>query len=419
MKRKYFRLVLLYAALIVVAVFLAFPFYWVVTSSVKSREGINMNPPAFYPARTQKVDFNLPARNKILSDGEKKWFLLIESENLLSNSDSSGAYYLRVDGNLPSQQVVWFPSGKLLQKVENEKEIQFTKIPVYENSETGEDFISVARMVRKKEGGYEELLFTMPAEPAPRPEIRLMSGIRYREHREFYARWENYAETLEGPEATYSSDSTGFLAFMKNSFIISLLAILGQIISSSFVAYGFARLKFRGREFWFVVLLATLMIPAQVTLIPMFSIYKSLGWIDTFLPLIVPHFTAGAFNVFLLRQYMLTLPKELDESAIIDGCGIFRTYFNIILPNIIPALIVVGLFTFVATWQDVMGPLIYLDSPELRTVPLGLEYFRSPYTDNNHLIMTGATLSMLPIAVLFIFFQRYIMSGIATTGLKG
>ena len=116
---------------------------------------------------------------------------------------------------------------------------------------------------------------------------------------------------------------------------------------------------------------------------------------------------------------MLTLPRELDESAAIDGCTPLGTYFHIILPNCLPVLIVVGLFTFVYTWQDVMGPLIYLDNPAYRTVTLGLEYFRSPWVDNRHLLMTGAVLAMLPVAILFLIFQRYIMSGIATTGLKG
>ncbi len=197
------------------------------------------------------------------------------------------------------------------------------------------------------------------------------------------------------------------------------MAVIGQLFSSSLVAYGFARLNFRGRDIWFILLLATMMIPGQVTMIPLFAIYKSLGWIDTFLPLIVPHFTAGAFNVFLIRQYMLTLPRELDESAVIDGCGAFRRYLHIILPNCLPVLIVVSLFTFVYTWQDVMGPLIYLDNPAYRTVTLGLEFFRSPYADNRHLLMTGAVLAMLPVFVLFVFLQRHIMSGIATTGLKG
>ncbi len=132
----------------------------------------------------------------------------------------------------------------------------------------------------------------------------------------------------------------------------------------------------------------------------------------------MPHFTAGAFNVFLIRQFMLTLPKELDESAAMDGASPFRVYRSIIFPMCAPVLIVVGLFTFVATWQDVMGPLIYLDNPDYRTVSLGLEFFRSPYVDNRPLLMAGAVLAMLPVACLFLIAQRYILSGIATTGLK-
>jgi len=134
--------------------------------------------------------------------------------------------------------------------------------------------------------------------------------------------------------------------------------------------------------------------------------------------LIVPQFTAGAFNVFLIRQFMLSFPKELDESAEIDGATPWRIYKNIIFPNCTPVLIVVGLFTFVSSWQDVLGPLIYLDNPNYRTVSLGLEYFRSPYVDNRPLLMAGAVLSMLPVAALFLVAQRYIMSGIVTTGMK-
>ena len=140
---------------------------------------------------------------------------------------------------------------------------------------------------------------------------------------------------------------------------------------------------------------------------------------DSFWPLIVPQFTAGAFNVFLIRQFMLGLPKELDESAELDGASAFRVYRSIVLPNCKPVLIIVGLFSFVSAWQDVMGPLIYLDNPDYRTISLGLEYFRSPYVDNRPLLMAGALLSMLPVAALFLVAQRYILAGVATTGMKG
>ena len=131
-----------------------------------------------------------------------------------------------------------------------------------------------------------------------------------------------------------------------------------------------------------------------------------------------PNLTAGAFNVFLMRQFLLGIPKELDESAVIDGASAWRVYWSVVLPNCVPVLVVVGLFTFVASWQDVLGPLIYLDNPAMRTVPLGLEYFRSPYVDNRPLLLAGAVLSIIPVLLLFLIAQRYILAGIATTGLK-
>jgi multiple sugar transport system permease protein len=277
----------------------------------------------------------------------------------------------------------------------------------------------VAKMVRQSENGYSQLLFTTSAKSGGLGPISVMKDVPYRDIRYFSAHWDNFAKALKGPEASIGTKSSGFLLFMRNSFFISTMAVLGQILSSSLVAFGFARLHFKGRNALFVILLATLMVPAQVTLIPLFTIYKSLGWIDSFLPLIVPQFTAGAFNVFLIRQFMLGLPKELDESAEIDGANAFRIYRSIVFPNCAPVLIIVGLFTFVASWQDVLGPLIYLDNPNYRTVSLGLEYFRSPYVDNRPLLMAGALLSMIPVACLFLVAQRYIMSGIATTGLKG
>jgi multiple sugar transport system permease protein len=206
---------------------------------------------------------------------------------------------------------------------------------------------------------------------------------------------------------------------MRNSLFLAVIAVFGQIVSSSIVAFGFSRVSFRYRDVLFVVLLATLMIPAQVTLIPLFTIYKSIGWLDSFLPLVVPQFTAGAFNVFLIRQFMIGLPRELDESAEIDGASLWTIFRRIIFPNCSPVFIVVGLFTFVASWQDVLGPLIYLDNPNYRTISLGLEYFRSPYVDNRPLLLAGALLSMLPVALLFLVAQRHILSGIATTGMKG
>ena len=411
----------MYALLLGVSAVLLFPFYWVLISSVKTLDGLSMTPPSLTPSeyRTDRLTVTGEA---VEAEGQR-WFRLAASRDLLGDngpaSAAPGAYYVRLDDSAPSQLTRWLPDSAVT--AARPATAAFGSSRVVE-VEGGADVLIAARMVRPTDAGTEEVLFTAPAGAGGAVEaagLDVLRNVPYEDLRELAVRWENYPETLRGPEASFGEESTGFLTFSRNSLFISLMAVLGQVLSSSLVAYAFARLRFRGREVLFVLLLATMMIPGQVTLIPMFSIYKALGWIDTFLPLIVPHFTAGAFNVFLLRQYMLTIPRELDESAAIDGAGPVRTFWSVILPNCVPVLIVVGLFTFVATWQDLLGPLIYLDNPDYRTVTLGLEYFRSPYVDNRHLLMTGAVLAMLPVAVLFLFFQRYIISGIATTGLKG
>ncbi len=411
----------IYFMLCLVGIILAFPFYWVISSSFKSRESISMNPPSFYPSKIRTADFRTVINKNIFEADNKIWLKLNNANDIITKSNKSGGYYMLLNNYNPTQFVKWIPSdsAKIFNCPDSVKIIWFGKVSVFKLIENGREVIAAAQMNRKFENKNLELLFVPKLVNKNCVSFETLLNKKHSPVVDFSMRLENYTETLRGPEASYGSKSIGFFTYLKNSFLISILAVIGQILSASLAAYGFSRLNFKGRDLLFVLLLATLMIPAQVTLVPLFSIYKSIGWLNTFLPLIVPHFTAGAFNVFLLRQYMITLPKELDESAVIDGCNPFQIFYKIIMPNCIPVLIVVGLFTFVATWQDVMGPLIFLDNPELRTVPLGLEYFRSPYIDNRHLLLTGAVISMLPISILFIIFQRYIMSGIATTGLKG
>ena len=408
----------LYAMLLGVSVVLLFPFYWVLISSVKTVDGLAMNPPTLYPSEYRKQDFEYAAADRVVDADGYRWFRLARSADLSGGaSGESGAYYVRLNDGVPSQLTAWWPDTDVALQPAASTAVAFAGADIVRLASDRSEVAVLAKMVRPRENGFDELLFAVPSEGAS-DRIEILRNVDYERVTGWKARFENYPETLRGPEASFGESSTGFFKFSRNSFFISTMAVIGQILSSSLVAFAFARLQFRGREVLFVLLLATMMIPGQVTFVPLFSIYKSLGWIDTFLPLIVPHFMAGAFNVFLIRQYMLTLPRELDESAQMDGCGPFRTYLFVILPNCIPVLIVVGLFTFVATWQDVLGPLIYLDNPEYRTVTLGLEYFRSPYVDNRHLLMTGAVLAMLPVAVLFLFFQRFIISGVATSGIK-
>ncbi len=213
----------------------------------------------------------------------------------------------------------------------------------------------------------------------------------------------------------------GFATFFKNSFIICGLSVIANVIFCSLTAYAFARLRFVGRKFWFAVMMLTLMLPTHVTTIPRYIMFRSLGWIDTFLPLVVPKFFAtDAFFIFLLVQFIRSLPKELDESALIDGCGKFGIYMRIVMPLTMPALITTVLFTFLWTWDDFFNQLLYLNSPAKYTVPMGLRLF----VDSSGMSSWGpmfamAVLSLVPCFVLFFSLQKYFVQGITTTGLKG
>lgn len=220
--------------------------------------------------------------------------------------------------------------------------------------------------------------------------------------------WENYP----GAWRCEPKLRLGMGQYFLNSLLIATAAVLGQLVSSSLVAYGFARVRFRGREVWFMVLLATMMLPAEVTMIPLFIIFRRIGWTNSFLPLIVPQFFGSAFNIFLLRQFFMTIPRELDEAAMLDGCSRLGVYWRIILPLSAPALIVTGIFTFLWNWKDLLGPLIYLDALENRTVALGLSYLLTPTQNNPGLIFAAAAIALVPVLILFFIGQRYITKGI-------
>lgn len=210
-----------------------------------------------------------------------------------------------------------------------------------------------------------------------------------------------------------------FYTFFKNSLIISLTSTFGQVATSSIAAYGFARLNFVGKKFWFIVMLLTLFLPREVLIVPQYVLFNTLGWTNTFKPLILPRFFAMPFFTFLTYQFIIGIPKELDEAAKIDGCGPFGIFFKIILPNIIPALITTFIFQFYWTWQDFLSPLIYLRSNNLYPASLALKLFSDPVAITNWGAMFAmATLSLMPIFTLFIFFQKYLVKGISTTGIK-
>jgi multiple sugar transport system permease protein len=211
-----------------------------------------------------------------------------------------------------------------------------------------------------------------------------------------------------------------FTTFYKNSFIYAGLGTLITVMASALVAYGFARIQFAGRNIWFACMLATLMLPVQVQIIPQYIVFSKLGWINTFLPLLLPRIGGTAFFIFMIMQFIRSIPKEMDEAAEIDGCDKGGIFFRIILPQIIPALITAAIFSFYWTWEDFLTPLIYLNAPELYTISMALRSFADPTTNTDWgAIFAMSSLSLVPVFIIFIAFQRYLVEGISTTGLKG
>jgi len=219
----------------------------------------------------------------------------------------------------------------------------------------------------------------------------------------------------------WSGLPVSFGRFFLNSATVALLSVIGNVVSCSLAAYAFARLRFRGRTLFFTLMLGTMMIPYHVTLIPQYILFLGLDWVDTFLPLVVPKFLAvDAFFIFLLVQFFRTLPRELDEAAEIDGCSAWGIYWRIILPLSLPALATAAVFTFIFTWDDFFGPLVYLNDMKSYTVQLGLRSFvDSTGKSDWGALFAMSTVTLLPVFAFFVFFQRLLIQGIATTGLKG
>ena len=211
-----------------------------------------------------------------------------------------------------------------------------------------------------------------------------------------------------------------FTVFFANSFVISILCVIGNLITCSLAAYAFARLRFAGRNFWFAMMLMTLMLPYQVVLIPQYVLFRQLGWVDTILPLVAPKFLAvDAFFIFLMVQFFRGIPRELDEAAQMDGCSPWRIYWKIMLPLSLPVLATAAIFTFIWTWDDFFAPLIYLNEMRQYTVMLGLRTFTDSTGESDFGgLFAMSVLSIVPIFLFFLFFQRLLIEGIATTGMK-
>jgi len=220
--------------------------------------------------------------------------------------------------------------------------------------------------------------------------------------------WSNYVKALK---------VVPFIRFYLNSIFVGLCVTLGQVFTSSLSAYAFARLKFPGRDKIFFSYIATMMIPGAVIMIPIFILLRLMGWIDTYKALIIPPMFI-AYGTFMLRQFFMTLPTDLEDAAKIDGCSLFGIYWRLILPLSKPALATLTIFTFMGNWASFMWPLLVINRTELKTLPIGLEYFQSQYSTDWTLLMAGTVMAMVPVIIVFIFNQRFFIEGIKLTGIK-
>lgn len=220
--------------------------------------------------------------------------------------------------------------------------------------------------------------------------------------------WQNYSDAWT---------AANFSLFFRNSAIVTILTTIGQLVTCSLAAFAFARLRFRGRDTIFLIYLATMMVPIQVTLIPLYLLMKEFDWINTFAGLIVPGIFS-AYGTFMLRQFYMGIPKSLDESAIIDGCGYFRIYWQIVLPLSKAALATQAVFCFMWQWNNLLWPLVMSNTDEVRTLTVGLQLFKGQYSVAWNLLMAGSVISVIPILILYVFLQKYFVEGIAVTGMK-
>lgn len=222
--------------------------------------------------------------------------------------------------------------------------------------------------------------------------------------------WDSYIQVL---------DEHKFLPYLWNSSFISITSSLGQLLTCSLAAFAFSRMQFRGKQMIFAMLVATMMVPMEVTIIPEFLLFSKLGWLNTYAPLIVPSLLVGAFGTFMLKEFFESVPASLEEAAIIDGCSPFKVYWHVFLPVAKPSLATLFIIAFMNNWNEILRPVLYIQSPRLRTLTLGLSQFQTEYSTNWNLLLSASVITILPLIVVYLFSQRFVIEGMMTSGVKG
>ena len=306
--------------------------------------------------------------------------------------------------SLKSREMIAQADGPILPMAPVTFEYEGKELPVLEVPDENGNITELA-VVKK---GREESTFVDPDNPEAGEIVWTGRWRTLEPVRKFAPQWENFS---------YSWTQLNMPQLLRNTLIIAFVSMIGTMVSSTMVAYGFSRFRIPGKNILFLILIATIMLPAFVTIVPTYVLFASLGWTGTFLPLIVPHFFGNAYNVFLLRQFFMSIPKALDEAAMIDGAGPMRRLIYIILPQSVPVLVAVGIFHFVWAWNDFFGPLLYLSTkPELQPIAIGIQRFNAQFSARPHLVQASAFWGMFLPLILFFFAQKVFMKGIVFTG---
>ncbi|MGV3614174.1 MAG: ABC transporter permease subunit [Fimbriimonas sp.] len=385
-----------HAALIAGSVVFGLPFAWLLVTSFKEdRDMASPNGLVWVPRVQRTVPYRDPEQPLFEGTYEGTWVQVTQAGRL-----TDGSYLVEVQRPSSLRGVSFSARREELRVVPKDA-------PVV----AGQGFTGF--VARELDDGRRLVQFLTPDSSKGRQKVFQPSELE--PVRDVGLRTQNYTEALEAMPV----ETKRGLVYLRNTLILVVLSVVGTVLSSSIVAFGFARLRFPGRDGLFKVLLATMMLPGAVTLMPQFLMFRSMGWIDTLYPLWVPAFFASAFNVFLLRQFFAGVPVELEDAGKIDGASVLRTFWSIMLPQVKPALAVVAIWTFMGAWNNFMGPLIYVNTPENMPLSYALQLFQSERGGEPGLMMAFATLTALPVLALFFFAQRYFIEGVSLSGLGG
>lgn len=387
-------------ALFVGAIVFLVPFVWLLVTSLKEdRDITTAQGLVWLPRRSMTVPY-LSEQNPLYEatfNGQRV-------QAVVDAKKSDTEWLLRVTRPLNVSGYTFYASPNQVKRIPND-------VPVVTVDWDGQTV--TGKVVREEADGQRTVEVMQPESLAG--QRRTYAAAAVEPVRPVGIRWENYRDALE----FLPRETNNGLLYLRNTMVIVVGSVLGTLLSCSLVAYGFARLRFPGREFLFKVLLSTMMLPAAVTLLPQFLIFRSIGWVDTLYPLWVPAFFASAFNVFLLREFFKQIPYELEDAAKIDGCSYLRTFWSVLLPQVKPALIVVAIWTFMGAWNNFMGPLIYVNSQEQMPIAYALQLFNNDRGGEPALLMAFSTMAILPVLAVFAVAQKYFIEGVSLSGLGG